>query len=273
MAKSRCARVSLCMIALNEEQLIEGCLRSAHGIVDEIVVGIDTRTTDQTEQIAHRYGARTIPIEWRNDFSLARNTVIEQAKGDWILVLDADDRLTAAGVAVVKHVRRSRGDAVFGHVFNQLMFEVDERRIDGSRITTWQGTCRMFRMASKPRYINRVHESVPRIGETAQLMGGPHILHLGRDPHIYTLRDKVSRNLALLKLSLSENARDPFVHYYLARHYAIVDPDRQRATAHARTALAESARAENEGTVWMEPASKAELQQLLDTGSADWRGE
>lgn len=274
MARHRGAkrpRLSLCMIALNEQDLIGECLRSVRGLVDEIILGLDTRTTDRTGAIARGHGARVIPIDWRDDFSYARNITLEAARGDWILVLDADDRLAQAGARFLKAMR-DRGDAALGrYIFNAVMFEVDERRLDGSRIVSWHGAVRLFRRSANPRYINRVHETVPVTGDTAKLMGGPHVVHLGRDPSIYALRDKDMRNFVLLQLVLEESPHDPFLHYYLARHYALFD-EPARAQEHARTALVESERAEAERSVWLSSIMTDELRQLVDTGRANWLG-
>ena len=102
-------------------------------------------------------------------------------------------------------------------------------------------------------------------------MGGPHVVHLGRDPSIYALRDKDMRNFVLLQLVLEESPHDPFLHYYLARHYALFD-EPARAQEHARTALVESERAEAERSVWLSSIMTDELRQLVDTGRANWLG-
>ncbi len=80
------------MIAKDEEQFIGDCLASVHGLVDEIIV-LDTGSTDTTAAIAKKHGAQVFPFVWTNDFSAARNAALAHAKGDWILVLDADEKL------------------------------------------------------------------------------------------------------------------------------------------------------------------------------------
>jgi len=58
-------RLTLCMIALDEEGFIGDCLRSVQGLVEEIVVGIDTRTTDRTAAIAITASFTKIWATWR----------------------------------------------------------------------------------------------------------------------------------------------------------------------------------------------------------------
>ncbi len=83
-------RISLCMIAKDEESdLVKGLL-SVKPVVDEIIV-VDTGSADRTKDIATALGAKVFEFSWENDFSAARNFSISQARGDWVLVLDADE--------------------------------------------------------------------------------------------------------------------------------------------------------------------------------------
>ena len=86
--------VSLCMIVKNEEQHLARCLRSAKPVVDEIVI-VDTGSTDRTRDIAAAFGARVTDVPWNDDFSAARNAALELASCEWVLVLDADEVLSA----------------------------------------------------------------------------------------------------------------------------------------------------------------------------------
>lgn len=85
-------RISVCLIAKNEEANIENCLKSVVDIAYEIIV-VDTGSTDKTKKIASKY-AKVYDFKWQDDFSKARNESIKHATGDWILVIDADEELT-----------------------------------------------------------------------------------------------------------------------------------------------------------------------------------
>ena len=63
---------------------------SVRDLADELVIG-DTGSTDGTVAIAREFGARIISVPWRDDFAAARNAVLGEARGDWILQLDADE--------------------------------------------------------------------------------------------------------------------------------------------------------------------------------------
>lgn len=83
--------VSLVVITLNEEKNIEECLRSVPWVSDLVV--IDSGSTDETVSIAEACGARVIQKEWLG-FGLQKKFASSQAKFDWILNLDADERMT-----------------------------------------------------------------------------------------------------------------------------------------------------------------------------------
>ena len=65
-------------------------LDSVKDYVDEIVV-VDTGSTDNTIEVAKSYGAKVFESPWNNDFSTPRNMALENATGDWIIFLDADE--------------------------------------------------------------------------------------------------------------------------------------------------------------------------------------
>ena len=85
-------KLTLCMIARNEEERLPRCLESVQGLVDEIVV-VDTGSTDRTVEIAKSFGAKLGYFEWCDNWSAARNESIKLATGDWIIWLDPDDIL------------------------------------------------------------------------------------------------------------------------------------------------------------------------------------
>ena len=85
--------ISQCMIVKNEEKNIRRALSWAKEIVQEQVV-VDTGSTDRTVEIAESMGAKIFYFEWCDDFSAAKNYAIEQAAGDWIAFLDADEYFT-----------------------------------------------------------------------------------------------------------------------------------------------------------------------------------
>ncbi len=86
--------LALSMIVKNGERDLPDCLASVRGVVDEIVVA-DTGSSDASIEIARAAGARVISIPWENDFAKARNLSLAEVTSDWLLLLDADERLDA----------------------------------------------------------------------------------------------------------------------------------------------------------------------------------
>jgi len=85
--------VSLCMIVRDEERYLAHCLASCRPLVSQMLV-VDTGSNDRTPYIAELFGAQVVRYPWQNDFSSARNRGLELATGRWILVMDADERLS-----------------------------------------------------------------------------------------------------------------------------------------------------------------------------------
>ena len=105
-------RLSVSMIVRNEETFIEGCLQSVADLADEIVV-VDTGSTDRTLSIVEQFRAKVVHIAWTDDFSAARNESLRHCSGDWILYLDADERVTPEACSEIRRVIARRDAAAF----------------------------------------------------------------------------------------------------------------------------------------------------------------
>jgi glycosyltransferase involved in cell wall biosynthesis len=87
--------ISACLVVRHEETLIERCLTSLEGVVDEIVLVHDGECEDRTLEIAERYGCRIFVRPLIGHSEGATVFAYEQARCEWILVLDADEFLSA----------------------------------------------------------------------------------------------------------------------------------------------------------------------------------
>lgn len=85
-------RLSVAVITRNEARNIEACLRSVR-FADEVVV-VDQGSSDGTPQIAARCGARVVEAADWPGFGAQKNRAVEACRGDWILSLDADERVS-----------------------------------------------------------------------------------------------------------------------------------------------------------------------------------
>ena len=87
--------LSVILITRNEEANLDDCLASLEGIAQQIVV-VDTNSSDRTLEIAKNYGATiSQPPDWPG-FGPQKNRALDLATGEWVLSLDADERLTPA---------------------------------------------------------------------------------------------------------------------------------------------------------------------------------
>jgi Glycosyl transferase family 2 len=93
------ATISACVIARDEEERLPACLASL-GFCDEVVV-VDSGSRDRTREIAAAAGARVIENPWPG-FGAQRNVALDHATGDWVLEIDADERVSPELAAEVR---------------------------------------------------------------------------------------------------------------------------------------------------------------------------
>ena len=85
------APLSVVLIAQDAAHQLDACLASA-AFADEIVL-VDSGSTDATRQVAHKHGARVVAKDWLG-FGRQKQFAVEQARHDWVLCLDADERVS-----------------------------------------------------------------------------------------------------------------------------------------------------------------------------------
>lgn len=102
-------KLSVVVITRNEEANLSRCLKSV-AWADELVV-VDSGSTDRTIEIAEGFGARVIKIEWRG-FGLSKQTGLDQAEGEWVLSIDADEEVPAGLADEIKTVIGEEREAV-----------------------------------------------------------------------------------------------------------------------------------------------------------------
>ncbi len=211
-------RISLCMIVKNEEANIAACLDSAAGLVDEMIV-VDTGSFDCTVQLARLHGASVYPFKWKDNFSDARNAAIGHATGDWILSMDADERLDSSSHAAIRRaVEHPTADAYFTLLHNYLSQGPNPDRSD-------YALCRLWRNAEEHRFRGRVHEDIkPSItgagGKIAPLDAVIH--HYGYIPEVVAERNKHERNVSLLRQELADRPDDLYMTYHMAQEFFAV---------------------------------------------------
>ncbi|MGR3311301.1 MAG: tetratricopeptide repeat-containing glycosyltransferase family 2 protein [Candidatus Brocadiales bacterium] len=200
--------ISLCMIIRNEEKTLQRCLESVKHLVDEMII-VDTGSTDRSVEIAKRYGAKVFHHRWNNDFSEARNYALQQATGDWILHLDADEELKKEDIPLVKELIKDKDT-------NGVQCVIYNVQKDSSDFLI-SYFIRLLRNNIGVYYSGLIHETPIIPGKISH--SNIRITHHGYALNEEGWRDKGGRNVKLLQKQLVENPDDPFIHFHLAKTY------------------------------------------------------
>jgi len=86
-------KISAALATFNEEENIVDCLQSLKGFADEIVI-VNGSSTDRTAELAKKLGAKVIKTTNKPMFHINKNLAIDNCTGDWIFLIDADERVT-----------------------------------------------------------------------------------------------------------------------------------------------------------------------------------
>jgi hypothetical protein len=104
--------LALAMIVRDEAEQLPAFLAHHAGLADEVIV-VDTGSSDGTLGILHAAGAKVIEHSWQDDFAAARNAGLAAAAADWILILDADERLSQRDFGQLRETLGGAGPGVF----------------------------------------------------------------------------------------------------------------------------------------------------------------
>jgi len=208
-------RLSLCMIVKNEEKNIEKALGWAKSVVYEIIV-VDTGSTDKTVEMAKKMGAKVYHFEWINDFSAARNFAIDNATGNWILIIDADEYFEVADakklVLFLKEIQSNPESREKYLGVGCGFYNLD----DAGNFTTSGDQLRAFRNLPFLRYTGKIHEKVTIDKDNTVILDGVMAYHTGYSETVMRDKNKIGRNVELLRPELEKNPDDLNLKAYLA---------------------------------------------------------
>lgn len=199
------------MIVKDEEESLAAVLEDARSFCDELVVA-DTGSSDRTREVAADAGARVIEVPWTDDFAAARNASLEACTGDWVVWLDADDRVQPAAQQAFRTILdglRGDGGAELDAIMTPYHYAFDAR-----------GQCsftvvreRVFRRDQRLRWQGAVHEVVDIVG--LRLREEPAAVVEHRRTDAQAARD-TGRNLRILNNLYEAGDRSPRTLFYLA---------------------------------------------------------
>jgi tetratricopeptide (TPR) repeat protein len=212
--------ISLCMIVRDEEAFLAGCLASARGAVDEMIV-VDTGSQDATKRIAHDAGAKVFDFAWCDDFAAARNASLRHATGDWVLVLDADEQLARGSALVLREaVEGARFDCGLLRLHNapSLDMRPDDVLMWGKQRSETSRVPRLLRNTDGLAFVDPVHETATpwlrRRGSRFAALEA-HIIHYGATDQVVSTKAKGERNVRLLRARLARDRTDVVAYAYL----------------------------------------------------------
>jgi tetratricopeptide (TPR) repeat protein len=201
-------RLSLSMIVRDEAERIEAALTSVAGFVDEMVV-LDTGSSDDTVAIAERCGAVVATMPWPGDFAPARNRALELVRGDWVLVLDADERLRPEARAPLLELMDRP----------ELLVITLLRQEEGALQSPYSSVSRLFRRHPALRWSRPYHAMVDD-SVTELLQREPHwriaqcpepaLLHTGYRPELLADGRKARLLRQAMEADLRERPGDPY---------------------------------------------------------------
>ncbi|WP_165000463.1 tetratricopeptide repeat-containing glycosyltransferase family 2 protein [Anaerophilus nitritogenes] len=207
--------LSLCMIVKNEEKNIRRCLKSVEDIVDEMII-VDTGSTDDTIKIAKEYGAKVFDFPWNDNFSDARNFSLQKAKGDWILIMDADDELDKQDKYKIAPLLDHK--EIDFYIFETLSYvgnTIGEDTVSNLNI-------RLIKNHKGYRYEGAIHEQLrSREGDISKekvKIEKIQIYHYGYLKEETKEKNKIERNIRILERVI-ENKEDDFHIFNMANEY------------------------------------------------------
>lgn len=199
------------MIVKNEIRCIEKCLEALtplrEAIPCELIIA-DTGSTDGTREVAEKYADILFDFEWINDFSAARNAVMDRSSGKWYFSIDADEYLDPDVTELVQTLKDPRAKKldVFAVTIRNYFSKDMEHCVTHDFIAT-----RIIKMSLGVRYEGKIHEMWRREGKTSKA-GNLSKVILHHDGYAYETPEqkqkKLDRNLTLLREELRQAPDD-----------------------------------------------------------------
>jgi glycosyltransferase involved in cell wall biosynthesis len=197
------------MIVWNEIGVVEDAIASAEGLADEIVV-VDTCSKDETAEVCRNLGCHVVVGGDRMHKGQSRNDAIDAANGDWVVILDADERIQDPE-GLRAYLERTKAEALW----------TKTECVRGGRVTLSQHQIRIWRKGIF-RYKYRAHEVPMPTKEWPNVKKTDFVWQHVKDIERQTERPtgwKLKYTLDRLLLDVEENPSDARPKYYLGRQY------------------------------------------------------
>lgn len=188
-------KISVVLAVFNEEENVGDCLKSIKDLAWEIVI-VDGGSVDKTVEIAKKAGARVIQTGNPQIFHINKNKAIDGAKGDWVLQLDADERVTNELALEIKQVV-SQNNGINGYWIPRKNFFLGRYLKKGGQYPDY--TLRLYKKGLGRLPAKDVHEQAEVNGETGYLKND--LLHV-RDKNFSQYLERFNRYTDLIATQL-----------------------------------------------------------------------
>nr|WP_239070005.1 MULTISPECIES: glycosyltransferase family 2 protein [unclassified Streptomyces] len=222
-------RITAVVLTCDEQERVGDCIRALARDVDEVLV-IDSGSTDGTLEIVTKQPVptRVVHATWRDDFAHQRNLAFDHVREGWILMVDADEVLSAASAGTIR-----RGLALLDHLLPGIDLAVCPRILDTDDVGgLYTDLPRVLRAQTALRYRGRIHErAYDRQGNAPQSVHLTSLFHhFGYRPAVVEAKSKLDRHARLLDLCRGQEPENPkWIFYQIrAEMNAPTDPARSR---------------------------------------------
>ncbi len=241
--------LSVALIVKEEQDFLPQCLNTVMGEADEIIVLIDDRTTDNSEEIAKEAGAKTFRFQWTDDYSEAKNKALEKVTSEWVLFLDADEIIKKEDMKKIKELLKDEDEKIKSKKEYVVAFILDQINYNNNEKTYgWKTTdnyadlggdakgyysvplVRLFKTGIGIKFKYKIHETVidsinDLNGKIAKLQIGLH--HYGDVRDEEFVRQKLERYDRMVQEQLKMFPGDPKAIFQEAnRLYNLDETDR-----------------------------------------------
>ena len=215
MGEARVLKITACYIVKNEAENLVKSIKSLKKQVNEIVV-VDTGSTDNTMTVARKLGAKVYSFPWQDDFSKARNFALSKAKGDWLVLLDADEYFTANTAGNIRQIIHQAQQA------DALLIQMVNYDADMAEIQDYFYQMRIVRNQRGLHYEGKIHEELKLSeGKSMKFIRIPpemlEIYHTGYASSVS--RQKLERNLKLLQQAVDNGQSEADLARYFCDCY------------------------------------------------------
>lgn len=208
--------LSIVMMIKNEERYLDTTLKSLDPLMNNIkseLIILDTGSTDRSVEIAQKYTDKVYFAKWNDNFAQMRNISIGYAKGEWILILDADEELVD-----YENLLNFFKNGVYKK-YNSASIELTNIMSEDKKLFNKASIVRLFKKDKEFRYEGAIHEQPihkePIFKDVANFN---HYGYMYKNEEVK--QKKLNRNEKNLLSELKIKPNNPYIYYQLAMNYS-----------------------------------------------------